>query len=311
MNAGNANKVLLNEALAEVLIATGGTGGHVFPALAVAHELRERGKSVAWLGTAYGLEARSVPAAGIALHVLSISGLRGRGVGRWLSAPLMLIRSLVEALGALRKIRPHVVLGMGGYVSGPVGLAAWLCRIPLVIHEQNAVAGTTNRLLAPFAAAVLEAFPGSFPASRGAEHVGNPLRGSFLQTVTTSGQDRTSTRALRILVLGGSQGAQALNEIVPEALAQLSEGTTLEVVHQCGPAHFESTSQAYRRAGIAARVERFIDNMSMVYDWAQLVVCRAGAMTVAELARPYDARTPLGNVIDCILNNRIQHIYIT
>lgn len=284
MNGGNAKALPADDIVAVVLIAAGGTGGHVFPALAVAEELRERGQSVVWLGTVAGLEARTVPEAGIELRFLRVAGLRGRGPVRWLSAPFMLLRSLFEALAAMRSVRPGVVLGMGGYVSGPVGIAAWLCRIPLVIHEQNAIPGTTNRLLAPLATAIMEAFPGSFPAVRGAEWVGNPLRRGFLAGEAQSHENQPVTSVLRILVLGGSQGAQALNETVPDALSQLSEGTETEVVHQCGPAHLEATSDAYRRAGVRAQVEGFINDMPMVYEWAQLVVCRAGAMTVAELA---------------------------
>lgn len=269
---------------AHVLIMAGGTGGHVYPALAVAEVLRRRGARVSWLGTRAGLEARVVAAAGIPIHFMRVSGLRGRGLLRKLAAPFMLLMAMFDALTVIVRLRPAVVLGMGGFAAGPGGVVAWLLRRPLVVHEQNAIPGLTNRLLARLAVRVLEAFPDSFAAAVGAQAVGNPVRADI--AALASPQTRFADRhgAIRLLVLGGSQGAAALNRGVPAALARLDDASRPEVLHQCGRRHERETRSAYTGQGVAARVEPFLDDMAASYAWADLVVCRAGAMTVAELA---------------------------
>ena len=266
----------------QVLIMAGGTGGHVMPALAVAHELRAQGHNVRWLGTAKGLEARTVPAAGIELFTLPVAGLRGTGALRYLSAPVGLLRALVQAVGLLRRLRPDAVLGLGGYASGPGGVAAFLLRRPLLIHEQNARPGLTNRLLARLAQRVLAGFPGVRLAGRAAEFTGNPVRGELLDLPPPG--ERLST-APRLLVLGGSQGAQAINSVVPQALELLKQsGVPLpQVRHQAGRQHAEGVASDYAARGVPATVDGFIDDMAAAYGAADLAICRAGALTVAEL----------------------------
>jgi UDP-N-acetylglucosamine--N-acetylmuramyl-(pentapeptide) pyrophosphoryl-undecaprenol N-acetylglucosamine transferase len=264
-----------------VMIMAGGTGGHVFPALAVATELRERGAEVFWLGTRQGLEARVVPAAGISMEWVSVSGLRGKGAAAWLLAPWRLVWAATQVLAVMLRRRPLVVLGMGGFVTGPGGVMTWLLRKPLVIHEQNAIAGLTNRLLAPLAQRVLEAFPGTFHGKH-VIHTGNPVRRAIAELPPPGERFAARSGALHLLVLGGSLGARALNEVVPAALAQSSSSP--EVWHQAGSRNLDEALQQYRAAAVTARVEPFIDDMAAAYGWADLVVCRAGALTVAELA---------------------------
>jgi len=267
-----------------VLIMAGGTGGHVFPALAVAEELAARGVAVSWLGTRRGLEARVVPAAGYRLETMRVSGLRGKGVLRLLLAPFMLLTALLQALVILLRLRPLAVLGMGGFASGPGGLVAWLLRRPLLIHEQNSVAGMTNRWLAPLAASVMEAFPGSLAAKYRPVHTGNPVRREI--TRLPQPQERFAGRsgALRVLVVGGSLGAHALNSVVPAAIARLGPQAACSVRHQTGSADADAVRQAYAGAGVDAQVSAFIEDMAAAYAWADVVVCRSGALTVAELA---------------------------
>jgi UDP-N-acetylglucosamine--N-acetylmuramyl-(pentapeptide) pyrophosphoryl-undecaprenol N-acetylglucosamine transferase len=269
---------------APVLIMAGGTGGHVFPALAVARALRSRNESVVWLGTRQGLESRLVPAEGIALETIPMSGVRRKGALAWLAAPWRVLMALGRALRIVHRRRPKVVLGMGGFASGPGGLAAWLLGRPLVIHEQNAVAGLTNRLLAGMAREVLEAFPGSFSARTKTRLTGNPVRAEI--TALPPPQQRLAGRtgALRLLVLGGSQGARALNDTVPAAAALLPAASRPEIWHQAGESTLEVARRAYAEAGISARIEAFIAEMALAYAWADVVVCRAGALTIAELA---------------------------
>jgi len=263
-----------------ILVMAGGTGGHVFPALAVADELRARGVEVTWLGTRRGIEADVVPKAGFAIDYINVAGLRGKSLLSWLAAPFKLAQALVQALGVMRALRPAAVLGMGGFVSGPGGLAAWLSRRPLLIHEQNARAGFTNKLLAPLTARVLEAFPGTFAARFHALHTGNPLRRDFLQ-----GEAKPEHGGpLRLLVVGGSLGATRLNEVVPQAMALLAPEARPEIRHQAGKRNLDAAQQAYAQAGVTAQVVPFIDDMAAAYRWADVVLCRAGAMTVAELA---------------------------
>ncbi|MGR9086352.1 MAG: undecaprenyldiphospho-muramoylpentapeptide beta-N-acetylglucosaminyltransferase [Gammaproteobacteria bacterium] len=278
-----------------IVIMAGGTGGHVFPALAVAEFLLEKGWQVSWLGTRKGLEGRVVPENGIDIDWLSVSGIRGKGPMAKMTAAFGLIRACLQSLGILRRRRPDVVLGMGGFVSGPGGVTAKLLGIPLVIHEQNRVPGTTNRLLAKMADRVLEAFPDSFDKKIGAVCAGNPLRKDMLQQP----RDRATAldRPFRILVFGGSQGARILNEVVPEAMALLPG---VSVRHQTGAAMYELTAKRYRELSVEAEVSPFIHDMAAAYQWADAVICRSGAMTVSEVAAMGVPAifVPLPNAID-------------
>jgi UDP-N-acetylglucosamine--N-acetylmuramyl-(pentapeptide) pyrophosphoryl-undecaprenol N-acetylglucosamine transferase len=261
----------------KILIMAGGTGGHVFPALAVAHELKARGHEVVWIGAPDSFESKRVPPHGISMEFVRVSGLRGKGVMKLLTAPLLLLRALWDALGALRRQRPAVVLGMGGFAAGPGGLAAWLTRRPLVVHEQNAAAGYTNLLLARIATRVLEAFPLTFSK---ALTVGNPVRAGFIQLPPPSERLARGTR--RVLVIGGSQGARSLNERMPEALKLMAAAQRPEVRHQAGRT-LDVALHAYAKAGVQAEVTAFIEDVPAAFAWADLVVCRAGASTIAEL----------------------------
>lgn len=266
-----------------VLVMAGGTGGHVFPALAVAARLREQGHQVTWMGAPDSFEARKVPEAGFAIAFVRVSGLRGKGLIKLLKAPLLLLRALLDALAVLRRVRPDVVLGMGGFAAGPGGLAARLLGLPLVIHEQNAAAGLTNRLLARLASTVLQAFPGTFSGTfgRGAKTVGNPTRAGFAELPPPATRLAHEGPA-RVLVVGGSQGAKALNETVPRALALLPAGQRPEVRHQAGRT-LPVAQAAYAEAGVGAGIEAFIGDMPAAYAQADLVICRSGASTIAEL----------------------------
>lgn len=266
---------------ANVLIMAGGTGGHVFPALACAREFQSRGYKVHWLGTPRGIENELVPQAGLTLHLINVTGLRGKGRLSLLKAPLMLLKALMQARKVVRELKPVCVVGFGGYVTGPGGLAAKLAGVPLIIHEQNAVAGTANRSLASFASRVCEAFPDTFAASKKRRTTGNPVRVElFLETP----RQALAGRKARLLVLGGSLGAEPLNKLLPEALAQLPVDIRPEVFHQAGKNHDDITAERYRNVGVEAQVAPFIQNMAQAYSWADLVVCRAGALTISELA---------------------------
>ncbi len=262
----------------------GGTGGHIFPGLALAHDLQDKGWIIDWLGTTKGLEATLVPQAGFKLHVISIEGLRGKGLVSWFKAPFKLLRALIQSLTILYQIKPRLVVGMGGFVSGPGGLAAWFLRIPLVIHEQNAIAGTTNRCLAPLACKVLEGFPHSFKARPSVFYTGNPVRKAFLSQPPPSLRFKNRTHPVKLLIVGGSRGARVLNQTMPQALQALPEKLRPLVWHQTGQGHEDSTRLAYQQAGLDARVVSFIEDMASAYAWADLVVSRAGALTIAELA---------------------------
>jgi UDP-N-acetylglucosamine--N-acetylmuramyl-(pentapeptide) pyrophosphoryl-undecaprenol N-acetylglucosamine transferase len=267
-----------------VLIMAGGTGGHVFPALAAARVLRERGFEPIWLGTERGLEARLVPPANIVMEWVTVSGVRGKGVATWLLAPFQLFRAVRQSMQVIRRRKPDVVLGAGGFVSGPGGIAAWLLRKPLVIHEQNAVAGMTNKILARFATRVLEAFPKSFPSSITAQAVGNPVRREIVRLPAPEQRFAEHHGALRLFVFGGSQGAARLNAVVPAALALLPAALRPQVIHQAGERHYQHTTDVYAQHGVTAQVRAFIDDMAHTYAWADLVLCRSGALTVSELA---------------------------
>jgi len=262
-----------------IMLMAGGTGGHVFPALAIADALREQGIPVCWLGTLRGLEARVVPNAGIDIKYISITGVRGKGLFGLFAAPFKIVLAIWQSVRVLRTVKPAAVVGMGGFVTGPGGVAAWLLRIPVLIHESNAIAGLTNRWLARLAHQVMEGFPGTFPKSRGAIDTGNPLRAEII--ALSQSAPRTEHELLRVFVVGGSLGAKALNETVPVALHQMS--SQIEVWHQTGKLHFDAMQTAYK--GTQARVVAFVDDMAAAYAWADVVICRAGAMTVSEIAQ--------------------------
>ena len=268
-----------------VLMMAGGTGGHVYPALAVAQELQARGYRVEWVGTSRGLEQRVVPGAGIKLHHLLVRGVRGKGVAGRLLGVLLLAAASLQALWLVIRRWPACVVGMGGYVAGPAGVAAWLLRRPLLIHEQNAVAGTTNRMLAPLANTIVAGFPGAFKTDIDYLVLGNPVRAELVRAGAGATYDYDGQRSLRLLVLGGSLGAKPLNDAVPEAVdTLLAHGANLKVWHQTGEAHADVVAQAYGAGVEQVRVVPFIEDMAAAYGWADVVICRAGALTVAELA---------------------------
>ena len=267
----------------KVMIMAGGTGGHVFPALAVADVLRQAGAQLMWLGTGRGIENRLVPAANIPLHLIRVEGVRGRGFSGLIKAPFLVGYAIAQAIGILRREQPDVVVGFGGFASGPGGVAARVLGKPLVIHEQNAIAGTTNRLLARIATRVLSAFNGAFAQ---AQVVGNPVRTAIAALPAPAvryGERRAQKAKLHVLVLGGSLGAKAINELVPEALAQLPVESRPDVWHQAGKDHAQITAALYEQQSVTARVDAFIDDMAAAYGWADVIVCRAGALTVSEL----------------------------
>ncbi len=265
-----------------VLIMAGGTGGHIFPAMAVAEALQAEGYAVSWLGAARGMEKDLVPRAGFDFQGLAVSAWQGGGLGRKLKAPFNLTSALWQALGVMKRLKPVVVVGFGGYASAPGGLAAWLRGVPLVLHEQNGVPGLTNARLAKRATRVLQAFPDTFPGE--VEVVGNPVREALCSLPEPTRRGVAGHRRLRVLVMGGSQGAQALNDTVGPAVASLSSANQPEVWHQAGRNKVEATLAVYRKAGVEASVVEFVDDMAKAYAWADLVICRSGASTVSELA---------------------------
>ncbi len=264
-----------------ILIMAGGTGGHIFPALAVAHLLRDEGWKVLWLGNPGSMEARLVPQHGFELVPLRFAALRGKGLMRKLLLPFNLIRGFAQALGELRRIRPAVVLGMGGYVTFPGGMMASLLGIPLVIHEQNSVPGLANRVLARVADRVLTGFPEVMPKG---SWVGNPVREEIARVAPPAERLAGREGPLNLLVVGGSLGAQALNEVIPQGLALMDVSVRPHVVHQAGEKHLEALQRNYAEAGVKVHCVSFVDDMAGAYGWADLVICRAGALTVAELA---------------------------
>jgi len=270
-----------------IVIMAGGTGGHIFPALAVAQFLQTQGWQVSWLGTKAGLESRVIPEAGIEIDWLSVSGLRGKGILSKVTAVFKLAKSCAEARKILKQRKPDVVLGMGGFVAAPGGLIAKMLKIPLIIHEQNRVVGTTNRLLAKIAAKVLQGFPNSFAPKFNAICTGNPLRKSFVDAIK---QKNSNNEVLKILIVGGSQGAKALNENVPNAIELFASPPFqggrggCDVRHQTGTAMQNEVAETYKKLNLNAEVNAFIEDMAEAYSWADLVICRAGAMTVSEVA---------------------------
>jgi UDP-N-acetylglucosamine--N-acetylmuramyl-(pentapeptide) pyrophosphoryl-undecaprenol N-acetylglucosamine transferase len=264
-----------------VMILAGGTGGHIFPGLAVAKALIGRGVPVTWLGAEGGMETRLVPPYGIGIDTIAVRGVRGKGLATLLAAPFKLLGSVRAAARVLRARRPRAVISFGGYAAGPGGLAARLARVPLIVHEQNRAPGMTNRVLARFAARVLTGFPDTFPRE---SVVGNPVRDEIVQIAAPEQRFIGRRGPLRLLVLGGSQGARALNAAVPQALAGLRQRIDgVEVRHQCGQQQVEETERLYAQAGVRASIEPFIADMAAAYGWADVVVCRAGALTLAEL----------------------------
>lgn len=277
--SGSSAAEAANIAAPCLVIMAGGTGGHVFPGLAVANELRAAGWRIFWLGNPEGMEGRLAASAGLPLLPLNFKALRGKGIGRKLRLPLVLFAALREARAAFREARPDLVLGMGGYVSFPGGLMAALSGIPLFIHEQNSIPGLANRVLRFLARRVFCGFPGALPRS---VWLGNPLRADIAALANDARTPRSGP--LRLLVLGGSLGAQALNDTVPQGLALIPAEARPQVIHQAGEKHLAALQENYAAAGVAADCRAFIDDMAAAYAWADLVLCRAGALTVAELA---------------------------
>jgi len=264
-----------------ILIMAGGTGGHIFPALAVAEKMRERGWRVVWLGNPEGMEARLVPQHGFEMVNLKFAALRGKGILRKLLLPLNLLRGFWQAQKAIRQVQPNVVLGMGGYITFPGGMMAALLGKPLVVHEQNSVAGLANRVLAGVADRIATGFPEVL--AKGA-WAGNPVRPEIAKIALPAERFAGREGALHLLVIGGSLGARALNEMVPQAMALLGENELPQIVHQAGEKHIEALKANYAAVGVAAHCVSFIEDMAGAYEWADLVICRSGALTVAELA---------------------------
>lgn len=280
-----------------ILIMAGGTGGHIMPGLAVAHYLQTQGWQVYWLGNPERMEGRIVPEQGFELLPLHFSGLRGKGLGALLKLPFRLLKACLEARKAIKRSRPSVVLGMGGYVAFPGGLMAKLAAIPVVVHEQNAIGGTANRYLSKIAAQSLVGFPGALP---GAVMVGNPVREAFTKQSSPAERYEQREGALRLLVIGGSLGAAPLNQVLPEALAQIAAEQRPQVTHQTGADHIKTVQQAYASVGVEATTVSFISDMAAAMAAADIIICRAGAMTVAEVAAVGTAAlfVPLPHAID-------------
>ena len=288
-----------------LLVMAGGTGGHIFPGIAVAQSLASQGWNIHWLGTQERMEAQLVPRYGYPISFINISGLRNKGLKSWLTMPFKLIRSLWQSIAVIRRVKPDVVLGMGGYASAPGGLAAWLLRKPLVLHEQNAVAGMSNRYLAKVATKVLAAFPNAYRDNINYEVVGNPVR----QEIRDNRDDELDPLVCaqtkpgkKILIIGGSLGAKILNDTLPAAIAELADAN-IQVWHQSGANNQKSVLKDYQNVGFIngqVKVSEFIDDMAAAYSWADIVICRAGALTVSELAMAGKAAifVPLPHAVD-------------
>lgn len=266
-----------------ILIMAGGTGGHIFPAQAVATALNTAGWQIHWLGSSSKMEAQLVPQFGWPFHSMDVAGLRGKGLLSLLKAPWMLFKSIRQARRVVQAVQPDLVLGFGGFASGPGGVAAWLAGVPLLVHEQNAVAGSTNRLLARVAHKVLVAFPAAFAGHAKQLLVGNPVRAAVID----AGKAHDFTGSLKVLVIGGSLGAKALNDALPAIFAKAAEYGALAVQHQTGKVmqqHIADTYRQLQQPNLTASASAFIDDMAAAYAWADVVICRAGASTVSELA---------------------------
>ena len=264
-----------------VLVMAGGTGGHIFPGLAVAECLRNQGWTVAWMGNPTGMEYRLVPAKGFAFESVKFSGLRGKGMLTKVLMPFRLARAMMQSWKILRRLKPSVVLGMGGYITFPGGLVSYLMGRPLVLHEANSVAGSANRVLARFATRVLTGFPKTL---KEAQWVGNPIRESFESLSDCRARYGKRQGPLHLLIVGGSLGAAALNTVVPEALALLPADRRPNVLHQTGEQHLEVVTKTYQQLGVNGELKPFIEDMATAYANADLVICRAGAMTVSEIS---------------------------
>lgn len=263
-----------------LMVMAGGTGGHVFPGLAVAKQLQQQGWEIRWLGTADRMEAELVPKHGIEIDFIQVKGLRGQGIVRLMKSPFQILNAVRQAKAHMKRWQPDAVLGMGGYVSGPGGIAAWLLGIPVILHEQNAVAGLTNQWLSKIAKKVFQAFPGAFPT---AQVVGNPVREDVVAIDEPNLRFSQRDGDVRILVMGGSQGAQILNQTMPNVMAQLGAG--YQIRHQAGKNNQQEVEQAYCELGVQSHdTIEFIDDVAQAYQWADLLVCRSGALTVSEVS---------------------------
>jgi UDP-N-acetylglucosamine--N-acetylmuramyl-(pentapeptide) pyrophosphoryl-undecaprenol N-acetylglucosamine transferase len=264
-----------------ILIMAGGTGGHIYPGLAVADALRVKGWNIVWLGAPNSMEAELVPKHGYPVAWVNFSGVRGKGAMRLLTLPFTLLRALGQSADAIFRHRPDVILGMGGYITLPGGLMAAILRRPLVIHEQNSIAGMSNKVLAKLSTRVLSGFP---EVLKGTQWCGNPVRADIAAVAEPQARFANRSGKLNVLVVGGSLGAQALNEALPKALALVSEAERPNVLHQTGKKHFETVRKLYEQSGMQADVHAFLDDMANQYANADVVICRAGALTIAELA---------------------------
>ena len=271
-------------AMKRVLIFAGGTGGHIFPALAVADELSASRYEILWIGSKGGMEEKLVTDHGLNIELIEMVGVRRKGLIRLLATPLILFRAMLQCIKVISGFKPNIALGMGGFVSAPAGIACYLTRVPLVIHEQNSIPGLTNKILSRFAKVVLTAFPNVFKNNSNVKLVGNPVRRDIEKVREEQRQGR-SRDVVRVLVIGGSRGARALNQYMPVIFSQVSRKVEVEIWHQCGKDNAVETSEYYEYHGIEAKVTEFIENMNSAYDWADFAVCRAGALTIAELSK--------------------------
>lgn len=267
-----------------VLVMAGGTGGHVIPAISVARELMRKGYTVHWLGSVKGIENDLVPDAGYELHRISVTGLRGNGLLRTMLAPYQLMVALWQTLKVFIKVKPVMVLGMGGFASGPGGLMAVILRVPIVIHEQNAIPGMTNKILSNFAKYLLQAFDGAFSDRKQLHSVGNPVRSSIVRIPEPEERLKNRESELNVLVVGGSLGAVAINNVLIETMASVPASMAINVRHQTGKRNYQDVKTGYQQAGVdSVKVSAFINDMAEAYQWADIVICRAGALTVSEL----------------------------
>ena len=264
-----------------LMVMAGGTGGHVYPAMAVADYMQAQGWKIVWLCTEGGMENRLIEGKSYEKAMITMQGVRGKGLADWLLLPVKLFKASRQSHAAIKHFQPNVVLGMGGFAAFPGGIKAWMLAKPLVIHEQNSIAGLTNKVLAILATRVLAAFPSAF--GNKAALVGNPVRAEITRLPAPQQRYQQRTGKLNLLVVGGSLGAQALNEVLPKALAALPKDT-FNVVHQAGEKHITALQANYQAAGVQADTKAFIQNMGEMYAWADVVICRAGALTIAELA---------------------------
>jgi len=265
------------------LIMAGGTGGHVYPALATATKLMQQNDKVVWLGSVGGMEEQVVKAAGISFHGISVKGVRGKGLFNKLLSPVRVLWAVIQALLVIIKVKPDAVLGMGGFASGPGGVAARVLGKPLIIHEQNAVAGMTNRILSRFATTVMTAFPGAFSDAIKVKQTGNPLREPIIDIYYQPQLDIPKDRKINLMILGGSLGALGLNQGVPAALGKIENSIRPEIWHQTGKNKAQETEATYKRYGVDVKITEFIGDMAEAYQWADFVICRAGALTISEL----------------------------